>query len=512
MVLTLATSCSSDSTGGRRPEPTSIAAGTSPGAPALAGDELYVGASSRSLLPTVGGSTAYLGRSPGFFEVDPFDPGEFLSEFDQGRIEMLGRDNSAVWVHDDIRATAVVFKSVESMVVMVGADLAEIDVATGAEIEASVRELLPDTIDTVEIVFVATSNPHSPSLSGSPGRWRDFAVDQFVEAISAALTSLEPATLSVAEGEHRFGVNDTEDPTIIDPAMRVVSATSIETGDLLATLVQWANRADTTRGFAPESGYDISAQCDQLRDGGPDDCTAAGRYLTSDFPGVMRDVVRSQIGGEVLYLGGAIGRRIGPVGAYVWNVDETHPLGDGWTVPPGALPVAGASNFTDTNFARAEAIGTQLGESVLRLVPQATPVLAATTASDKDLEWREAGNPGDIRVVHVRIGSVGFLFVPSELPPEFVIGLPSDWPTDADRYGTSGEANQLPGYLLNLIAEPFASVAAGAGLGGTEGDVEAATNVDDMWAAAVQLFGRDDPQQVNPDHIGYPPREPPPGP
>ena len=36
--------------------------------------------------------------------------------------------------------------------------------------------------------------------------------------------------------------------------------------------------------------------------------------------------------------------------------------------------------------------------------------------------------------------------------------------------------------------------------------------VDDTWKAAVTLFGRDNPRQINPDNKGYTPEFPPPSP
>ena len=61
------------------------------------------------------------------------------------------------------------------------------------------------------------------------------------------------------------------------------------------------------------------------------DCQAEGRYFTSDYPGILREVLSEREGGEVLFMNGALGVIIGPGGTEVWEVDEQHPLGTRWS-------------------------------------------------------------------------------------------------------------------------------------------------------------------------------------
>ena len=68
-------------------------------------------------------------------------------------------------------------------------------------------------------------------------------------------------------------------------------------------------------------------------------CTAEGRYLTADYPGVLRERLQAALGGEVLYFNGPLGSQVGPGAAPTWVVDEDHPVGDGLTVPEGAVPL-----------------------------------------------------------------------------------------------------------------------------------------------------------------------------
>ena len=77
----------------------------SPGEPTL-----YVGAASRSVLPTVSGSREYLQEAPGWpaaSTLNPDNPGVFVPVWDQGRVDIGNGNSDGSWVHDDVRATAV---------------------------------------------------------------------------------------------------------------------------------------------------------------------------------------------------------------------------------------------------------------------------------------------------------------------------------------------------------------------------------------------------------------------
>jgi hypothetical protein len=623
-------------------------------------DAVMIGAASRSILPTVDGTRDYVADVPGWSDVDPWNPGLLVPNFDQGAVDVGNGNSDAAWVHDDLKASAVAIQRGDSMVVMVSVDVYMIFAADGAEIEARARKLLPaEWAESAKIIIAATHDHEGPDSAFSVNDdWYDAMADEVAAAISEAVGNVEPATLQVATGEHRFGVADARDPFIVDPALRVMTATSVATGDAIATMVQWGSHPETTLGFEPKDGFDISAGCTAKGWTG-DDCYAEGRYFSADYPGVLRDLISTEIGGEVLYFNGAIGVQIGPGDAPVWHLDEDHPVGNGWSVPDGAVPVEGAKDFLDENFATTVEIGTELATHVLQLVGQAEPVDVTSIdwreqpyytrltnigfrvlLSDGDLGWQvpNAWNctlplsdetcvsdggafvddpvltpltesqvrVGDVlrtRLVFVGLGDVGFLFMPGELPPELVSGLPADFDSAPEKYFTTpgedhvkGVDYAIPGYLLNLVPTTTTFV---VGLGGDElgyfvplnevkvrcaadilgpeGACQAAfdagvidypdgvggpvckritddpasldgvapdlakvafdscrygqalgrelgeppghyeeTNsagwdlVDDNWAAAVQMFGKDDPTQINPDNPGYTLQDPPP--
>lgn len=491
---------------------------------------LFAGAASNSILPTVASDRTYLLDAPGWTDIDPNDIGVFVPTWDQGQVDVGNGNGDASWVHDDLRATALSLRRGDSLVIMAAVDVYMIFAADAAEIEKRARALLPvDLNDMAKIVISATHNHHGPDTAFSVNDdWYDTMADQVADAIYNAATSMEPARLEVVSGEHRFGQSDGRDPVIVDPRlniMRVAFDGDSDEDRTIATVVQWASHPETTLGWDPPGDY--GEQC-AIKGWAADDCSADGRYLTADYPGIVREQVGAALGGEVLYFNGAVGSQIGPGDADVWQVDAEHPMGDGVTAPSGAQPVSGATDLRSQNMARTAAIGNELATHVLALVADAQPTdvleiewrqqpfyTALTNIgfrvllADGDLGWQVPGayncaakpytddnctddggaleddpvltplvdsqiRKGDVlktQVTWVGLGEVGFLFMPGEIPPELVIGLPADFETNTAAYYTEPELHavgadyEIPGYLLDLVATTITFT---VGLGGDE--------------------------------------------
>jgi len=489
---------------------------------------LSAGAASNSILPTVDGDRTYLLEVPGWTELDPDDIGVFVPKWDQGQVDVGNGNADASWVHDDLRATALALRREDSLVIMATVDVYMIFAADAAEIEKRARALLPaDLNEIAKIVISATHNHHGPDTAFSVNDdWYDTMADQVADAIYNAATLMEPARLEVVADEHRFGQSDGRDPVIVDPRLNIMRVAFDGDGDrTIATVVQWASHPETTLGWDPPGDY--TAEC-ATKGWAADDCSADGRYLTADYPGVVREQVGAALGGEVLYFNGAIGSQIGPGDADVWQLDAEHPVGDGVTAPAGALPVPGAVDLRGQNMARTAAIGTELARRVVALVAEAQPTevtqiewrqqpfyTALTNIgfrvllADGDIGWQvpaaytciakpytddncndDGGafeddpvltplvdsqiRKGDVlktQVTWVSLGDVGFLFMPGEIPPELVIGLPADFETNSAAYYTEPELHavgadyEIPGFLLDLVPTTTTFT---VGLGGDE--------------------------------------------
>ena len=490
----------------------------STGAPTT-GVELMVGSGSTSILPTVDGSTDYLDTAPrwgnGPGEVDPNDIGVFVPEFDQGPVSVSNGNSDASWVHDDVRATAVAVQRGDERAVILGLDTYMTFSMDADEIERRAKEGLPPEWQSAPLLIAPTHNHHGPDVAFDVNPdYYDHLATQASSAVAAAVAALQPATAVAATDQHRFGVSDGRDPIVFDPRLNVIHFSSTLDGSAIATIVQWNSHPESTLGWEPPID-DLAQRCAD-KGWSADDCFADGRYITADYPGVLRERLRQSGFAEVVYMNGALGNQIGPGEADVWEITPQSPVGDGWTAPEGASPVRGCSDLRCRNLARTDAIGSELARHVIELIESApaadvdrvtwteepfytrlTNIGFRLLIADGDLGWQPVqlyncteGEPlsdetcvsdegrveddpvltpltdsqirvGDVvktRVSFLDLGSVGFVFLPGELPPELVVGLPADFDTDTSKYFVDGEGlhaegsdYELPGYLMSLV-------------------------------------------------------------
>jgi hypothetical protein len=498
----------------------SVTAHAAPSTPPGEGT-LLVGAASKTVLPLVNGGYGYL--EPGFpGRHDRYDPGIPVPKWDDGRIAVGNGEPESYWVHDDLRATALAIDDPRSpdIVVIVTTDLYMVFRQDGDEIRAKATALLPPGIaKKLRIVVPATHNHHGPDTAFDVNHaWYEHMVKQAAATVAAAVMNRRPARLQVAAGEHWFGMNDGTDPQIFDPRLNVLQAIDTQ-GRVIATTVQWNNHPEGTLFWSPPLDA-IKDDCIKLGLVG-DKCSANGRYFTADFPGILREDLHARYGGEVLYLNGALGVLIGPGGAQVWEVDQAHPLGNQMIAPAGAVGPAGDSNFTQKNFRRTAIVGEQLALAAMRLLDKAQKITAPRVSYvvkpfytymsnigfrlllvvDPDTGRAGLGhNPlslfncpltgpktdgtcqsdgfqtvpddvvGEVRagdnvrsaVEYVRIGPVGMLFLPGEIPGELTVGLPSgfrvtpeNWYEEALGQHAFGADYTVPGYASRRMSDGY---------------------------------------------------------
>lgn len=502
-------------------------------APAEEISTLRAGASSASILPTFNGSRAYLDDAPSWDsanEIDPNDIGVFVPTFDQGSVDVGNGNGDGSWVHDDIRASALVLDNQGQRVILVSVDVYMIFSSDADEIIRITRQQIGSEWADVPILINATHNHHGPDTAFSINAdWYQLMAEVVAEVVTDAIATVQPALAVAASGEHRFGVSDGRDPIVFDPRLNVLQISAASDESVIATVVQWNSHPESTLGWDPPEVPNLAEICtDKGWDG--DSCSADGRYFTADYPGVLQTRLKENFGGEVLYMNGALGSQIGPGEADVWEVTDTHPVGNGWTAPDGAPPVAGCDNLRCRNMARTEAIGEQLTIATIDLLESAQPITIDGPAvmteeffsqltnigfrlliADGDLGWQPPplytcteGQPysdetcvsaegvleddpiltpltdsqitvGDVlkvKMSYLDLGSVGFLYMPGELPPELVIGLPADFDTDSAKYYLEdlslhavGIDYDFPGYLMSLTEDDIVFT---VGLGGEE--------------------------------------------
>jgi hypothetical protein len=461
--------------------------------PPPAETSLFVGAASRSLLPTVSGGRDYLMDAPGWpaaAELDPDNPGIFIPVWDQGRVDVGNGSSDASWVHDDIRATAVAMQWDARQLVIVTSNTYMHLKADVDEIVRQTREVLPAEWSDAEILIASTHNHHGPETAFGPNAdWYQMAAEQITDSIVAAVESAEPATATLATGAHNYGSVDQRDPRIYDDRLNVLAFDSNESGEAIAVVVQWNAHPEVTLGWEPPAEAAGLDEACAVKGWEGSECTAEDKYFTGDFVGVLETRLKASRGGEVAYFNGALGVLTGPLHAPTWVVDEDHPVGDGLTVPAGAMPLADCDKsnpYECQSFAKTESTGTELANAVTTLLQGAadfeledlsvrkqefysrvTNLGFRVLMAEGELGWQpmasyncgekpftddtcvSAGSEniddpvltpllgyqiskGDVmktRLIHVDFGDVGMLFLPGELSSELVIGLPDDFAT-----------------------------------------------------------------------------------
>jgi len=485
---------------------------------------IYAGAASRSILPTVAGTHDYLNdvNVPGWpaaAELNPDNPGLFVPAWDQGRVDVGNGSEDGSWVHDDLTTTAVALKRGDDRIILVSTDTYMHFAPDADEIERRAQAALPADWANVPIIVSAIHNHHGPDTAFSVNdQWYALLADQVSAAVAEAVSELQEATVSVAAGQHGYGVADARDPIIMDRRLNVMTIDAAASGDAIATLVQWNSHPETTLGWEPPADAAHLSEACAAKGWEGDDCFAEGRYFTADYAGVLRARLASSRGGEVFYVNGPLGSQIGPGRAPTWVVDETHPVTADGTAPAGAVPLTTCDDREPLycrSFAKTESIGTELAHAVDALISNAKPLNVTELTlrsesfftrmtnigfrvllSDGSLGWTEPvlyncdGHPsndncviapneseddpvitpffgsqvvvGDVvqtRIQHLDLGDVGFLFMPGELPPELVVGLPDDFESAPEKYYREpdlhavGAEYEIPGYLLSLVDE-----------------------------------------------------------
>lgn len=460
---------------------------------------VLAGAASRSLLPTVSGGRDYLQEAPGWplaAQLDANDPGVFVPVWDQGRVDVGNGNSDGSWVHDDVRATVVALQREEKQIIFITSNTYMHLKADVDEIVQRVQAALPADWSGADVLLSASHNHHGPETAFGPNaQWYEMAAQQIVDAALAAVAAVEPVSAKVAAGTHNYGSVDQRDPRVYDARLNVLAFDSIETGESVAIIVQWNSHPEVTLGWEPPAdaaGLDEACAVKGWEGG---DCTAEGRYFSGDYVSVLETRLKAAHGGEVAFFNGALGVLTGPLHASAWQVTAEHPVGDGKTVPEGALPLtecARSNPYECQSFAKTESTGTELANAVEGLLGSAAPMAFESIslrrqefysrvtnlgfrvlAAEGELGWQPmqvyncSGKPftddncvnagldtvadpvltpllgyevakGDVlksQVIHVDFGDVGMLFLPGEVSSELVIGLPEDFATaPAEKY------------------------------------------------------------------------------
>ncbi len=321
------------------------------------GGSLRVGVAKIDVTPdlsTVDGGWQDLDGDHVYSAGEPFDDRDGDDEFDAVWIAGAQNARPATGVHDPIWARVMVFDKGDVRIGLVVYDFIGWFIN---DMEAT-RALIGPELELDHVVFSATHSHQSPDTMGLWGLntfesgvdpdYQERVRGQTVEALAAAVAALEPVTMSVArtatvdlEGSTKPYVADVRDPIIIDPTLTVLQFAAVaEPGRTVGTLVHWAAHPEYV-GFDNNllSSDIVHYIRETVESGAPE--TAAGAAMDG-------------LGGMTLYVQGALGGQVGPIG--------TRPIG------------ADGEPVVEEGFARAEAAGTNVGRLALEAISTAATV------------------------------------------------------------------------------------------------------------------------------------------
>ncbi len=270
------------------------------------------------------GDDGYPGPDRG--EGDGIAQGMWISGFGGGRPaqfcpeEKIGCDEPdccvSRYAHDDIMVQIAVFRRNDVTIAFATLDV------TGlfhSDIE-TIRKGIASEANVDLVIMAATHNHEGPDFQGQwgPGDpvpqqsgvdpvFKELVISKSIEGIEEAVAGLEEAEITatvVDAGIDGLQVSDSRTPFIIDDNLPIVRATSVASGETIATLISWGNHAEILWSQNPYLTADFYGFTRKYIEEGLDAVTDGdGNELKPELPGV---------GGVTVMFAGAVGGLIYP--------------------------------------------------------------------------------------------------------------------------------------------------------------------------------------------------------
>jgi hypothetical protein len=253
------------------------------------------------------------------------DEGEGDGVFQGLWIAGYGNSRPALGVKDDMEVRALVLRQGDTTLALLTLDSVGLFYDEQVRIEAKVNALRPGEIDAL---FVQASHTHEapdtmgqwgyvdPYVGLQRGHGRNDELMETIrtrgaEAIIAALDALVPVVVKV--GQVNAGVaglvRDSRDPKIFNDAITAIALDAQETGEAVATLVNWGNHPES---LDSRNNFISTDYVHQLR-----------VAIEEGLPETATHPARPARGGTAIYLQGAVGGLMGPNGFEIVGRDGT---------------------------------------------------------------------------------------------------------------------------------------------------------------------------------------------
>lgn len=227
-----------------------------------------------------------------------------------------GNNRPAMGVKDDLWARTIVLSQGETTVAMVTVDAVGLFYDEEQRIRDAVNEQRPGLVDL--IVVQSTHTHEAPDTMGQwgledpytglqlgHGRDDDHMAalrDASVESIVSSLDQLQEATVHAGTRNTRVEglLHDSRDPKIFDDTMTVLHFKAKESGETIATIVNWGNHPEI---LDSRNNYISSDFAHPLREG-----------IENGLPATDTMPAHEGLGGIAIYQQGVVGGLIGPNG------------------------------------------------------------------------------------------------------------------------------------------------------------------------------------------------------
>lgn len=355
----------------------------------------------------------------------------------------FGNGRRATGVHDPLWARAIVCDDGRSRIAVVACDLIGLFHEQAAEAR---RRVSPAA--GVDLVVVCSLHDHegpdtmglwgeTPFDSGIDRAYLDRVTGAIARAVEEAAAALVPVRMRVTTfrtGAEGF-IRDSRRPLVYADSGVIARFVRADDGRTVATLVGWQNHPET------------------LSD--------ENTLVTSDFPHYVRAAVEEALSGTAVYVSGAVGGLMTPLGVTVPGPDgpvsaSTFEKAEalGRNVARVALDALGSAETVERAEIRARVLGTAVPVANPRfLLASQIGVLDRVIITDgvvRDAsgrvvheDERAAGRVGiATEVGAIRIGPLAILLIPGEIYPEIVYGGVEN-PPGADFAGAEAETPPL---------------------------------------------------------------------
>lgn len=358
---------------------------------------------------------------------DTFTDGNGNGKFDPVWIAGFSNRKPANGVHDDTWARTMIVDDGKTRLAIVSIDA----IGFMNDDVVDVRNLISAETGISYTVISSTHTHEGPDMigmwSGTPvkdglnKKYMKFVKNRIVQSVETAVKNLRPANLEISQdltGAVPL-VKDTRKPEVFDSGMRMIKAVDKESGEVLGSLVAWADHPETL--------------------------WSKNLLVSSDFPHFVREgvekgvfngdsLMKPGIGGICVYINGAVG-----------GLMTTHP----------SLPVKDpftGEEYNEPTFEKTEAQGKHLSLLALNAMENPSEVLESAGISvvvrtlpmkiDNPMFKLGAAlgimNRGTMSWMKMRselavinIGPISMVTIPGEIYPELVNG-PIDAPDGND--------------------------------------------------------------------------------